>query len=81
MRGVRLEGHVACTGERRSIYRVLMGKPEGKRPAGRPRCRWVDNIKMDLQEGECGVMDWTELTQDRDRCWALVNAVMKLRVS
>ena len=60
MRRVRLDGHVACTGERRGIYRVLMGKPEGKRPDGRPRCGWEDNIKMDLQGG-CGLMDWTEL--------------------
>ena len=74
-----MEGHVACTGEMRGIYRVLMGKPEGKRPVGRPRCR-QENIKMDLQDGGCGVMDWTELAQDRDRCWAFVNAVMKLRV-
>jgi len=80
MRRVSVEGHVACTGEMRGIYRVLMGKPEGKRPVGRPRCRREDNIKMDLQDGGCGVMDWTELAQDRDRCWAFVNAVMKLRV-
>jgi len=80
MRRVRLEAHVACMGERKGIYRVLMGKPEGKRPVGRPRCRWEDNIKMDLQEGGCGVMDWIELAQDRDRCWALMNVVMNLRV-
>jgi len=55
-------------------------KPEGKRPHGRPRRRWEDNIKMDLQEMGCGGMDWIELDQDRDRWWALVNAVMKLRV-
>ena len=59
---------------------VLVGKPEGKRPRGRLRCRWEDNIKMDLQEGGCGGMDWIELAQDRDRCWALVNAVMNLWV-
>ena len=57
-----------------------MGKPERKRPLGRPRRRWKDNIKMDLQEVGCGVMDWIELAQDRDRCRALVNAVMNLRV-
>jgi len=54
-------------GERRGVYRVLLGKPEGKRPLGRPRCRWEDNIKMDLQEVGCGVMDWIELVHDRDR--------------
>jgi len=65
---------------RRSICRVLVGKPEGKRPLGRPRRKWEDNIKMDLQEVGCGVMDWIELAQDRDRWRALVNAVMNLRV-
>jgi len=57
-----------------------VGKPEGKRPLGRSRRRWEDNIKMDLQEVGCGVMDWVELAQDRYRWRALVNAVMKLRV-
>ena len=57
-----------------------MGKPEGKRLLGRPRLRWEDNIKMDLQEIACGCMDWLDLAQDRDRCRALVNAVMYLRV-
>jgi len=65
-------------GERRGIYRVLMGKPEGKRPLGRPRHRWEDNIKMDLQEVGCGGLDWIELDQNRDRWWALVNVVMNL---
>ena len=62
------------------MYRVLVGEPEGKRPLGRPRCRWEGNIKMDLQEVRCGGMDWIELTQDRDRWGALVNLVMNLRV-
>jgi hypothetical protein len=62
------------------VYRVFVGKPEGKRPLGRPRRRWEENIKMDLQEAECGVMDWIELAQDRERWRALVNAVMNLRV-
>jgi hypothetical protein len=67
-------------GERRCIYRVLVGKPEGKRPLRRPRCRWEDNIEMDLQEVRFGGLDWMELAQDRDRWWALVNVVMNLWV-
>jgi len=67
-------------GERRGLYRVLLGKPEGKRPFGRPRHRWEDNIKMDLQEVGCRGMDWIELAQDRDRWRAYVNVVMNLRV-
>jgi len=67
-------------GEREGVYRVLVGKPEGKRPLGRPRLRWEDNIKMDLQEVGCGGMDWIELAQDRDKLQALVNAIMSLRV-
>jgi len=71
---------LARMGERRGVYRVLVGKTEGKRPLGRPRSRWEDNIKMDLQEVGCGGMDWIELAQDRDRWRALVSAVMYLRV-
>jgi len=67
-------------GEGRGVYRVLVGKTEGRRPLGRPRRRWEDNIKMDLQEVGCGGTDWIELAQDRDRWWALVNAVMNLWV-
>ena len=75
-----MAGRVARIGERRGVYRVLVGKPEGKRPLGRPRRRWEDNIKMDLQEVECGAIDWIEVGQERDRWRALVNAVMNLRV-
>ena len=67
-------------GEERGVHRVLVGKPEGKRPLGRPRRRWEDNIKMDLQEMGEGGGDWMELTQDRDRWWVLVSTVMNLRV-
>jgi hypothetical protein len=67
-------------GERRDIYRVLVQRPEGKRLLGRPRCRWEDNVKMDLQEVGYGCMDWIELAQDRDRWRALVNAIMNLRI-
>ena len=62
------------------MYRVLVGKLEGKKPLGRPRCRRLDNIRMDLQEVGCGYMDWIGLAQDRDRCRTLVSAVMNLRV-
>jgi hypothetical protein len=62
------------------VYRFLVGKLEGKRPLGRPRCRWVDNIRMDLQEVGCVYMDWIGLAQDRYRWWKLVSAVMNLRV-
>ena len=72
--------NVECMGERKGVYRVLVGKPEGKRPLGRLRSRWEDNIKMGLQEVGCGGMDWIELAQDRERSWALVNGVMNLRV-
>jgi hypothetical protein len=67
-------------GKRRGLYRVLVGKSKGKRPLGRPRRRWNDNIKMDLQEVICGGMDWIELAKDRGKWRALVNAVMNLRV-
>ena len=66
--------------EGRGVHRVLVGKPEGKRPLGRPRCRWEDNIKMDLQKVGGGCGDWMELAQDRDRRCALVSTVMNLRV-
>ena len=77
---MRWAGHVARMGEGRGVHRVLVGKPEGKRPLGRPRRRWEDNIKMDSQEvgGSCG--DWMELSQDRDRWRALVSTVRNLRV-
>jgi len=65
----------------RGLYRVLVGKPEGKRPIGRPSCRWEDNIEIDLQEVGCWGRDWIDLTQDKDRGRALVNAVTNLRVS
>jgi hypothetical protein len=68
-------------GESISVYRVLVGKPEGKRPLRRPRRRWVENIKMDLQEVGCGGVDWIELDKDRDRWRTLVNAVMNISVS
>ena len=78
---MRLAEHVARMDERKGIYRDLVGNPEGKRPNGRPKRRWEDNIKMDLQEVGCGGMDWIELAQDRDRWWALVSTVMNLRVT
>jgi len=67
-------------GERRDLYRVLVGKPDGKRPLGRPRRRWEDNIKIDIQEIGCGGMDWVELDYDRDRWWVLVTEVMNIWV-
>ena len=79
-RRMRWAGHVACMGEERGMYRVLVEKLEGKRPLRRPRHRWVDNIKMDLQKVGCGYMDWIGLAQDRDRWRMLVSAVMNLRV-
>jgi len=76
---MRWARHVARKGERRGVYRVLEGKPEGKRPLGRPRRRW-DNIKMGLQEVGWRSMNWVDLAQDRDRWRALLNAAMNLRV-
>jgi hypothetical protein len=70
----------ACIGERRGVYRVLVGKPEGKKPLGRPRLRWEGNIEMDLQEVQCGGMVWIDLAQVGDQWWSLVKAVMNFRV-
>ena len=80
LRRMSWAGHVAHMGEERGVYRVLLGKPEGRRPLGRHRHRWVDNIRMDLQEVGCGFMDWNGLAQDRDRWWMPVSAVMNLQV-
>jgi hypothetical protein len=77
---MRWAGHVECVGEERNVYIVLMGKPGGKRPLGRPRRRWEDGIRMDLREIGWGSVDRIQLAQDRDRWRALVNTVMKLRV-
>ena len=79
-RRMRWDGHVARMGEDSGVYRVLVGKPERRRPLGRPRRRWVNNIRMELQEMGCGYMDWIGLAQDRDRWRTLVSAVMNLRV-
>ena len=79
-RRMRWAGHVARIREERGAYRILVGKPEEKRPLGRPRRRCVDNIRMDFQEVGCGYVDWIGLAQDRDRWRTLVSAVMKLRV-
>jgi len=77
---MRWAGHVARMGKRRGLYRVLGERPEGKKSLARPRHRWEDNIKMDLQEVGFGGVDWIDLAQDRDRWRELVNAVMNLRV-
>jgi hypothetical protein len=79
-RRMRLAGHVARMGEERGAYRIFVGRPEGRRPLGRPRRTWEDNIKIDLQEVGLEGMDWIDMTQDRDRWWAVVNAVMNFRV-
>jgi hypothetical protein len=78
---MRWAGHVASTGEGRGAYRILVGRPEGRRQLGKPRRRWEDNIKMNLQEVGWGSMDWIDMAQDRDRWRDLVNAVINLRVS
>jgi len=79
-RRMRWAGHVARMGAERGVYRVLVGEPERRRPLGRPRRRWADIIRMDLQEVRCGYMDWIGMAQDRDRWRTLVSAVMNLRV-
>jgi hypothetical protein len=80
LRRMRWAGHVARMGEKRNAYTLLMGKPEGKRPLGRPRRRWVDNIRMDLGDVGWGDADWIGLAQDRNRWGALVNLVLNLQV-
>jgi hypothetical protein len=77
---MRWAGHVALIGEGRGAYRILVGRPEGRRPLGRPRRRWEDNIKIDLQEVGWGGMNWIDMAQDRDRWRVLVSAIMNLRV-
>jgi hypothetical protein len=79
-RRMRWAGHVARMGEERKVYKVLVGKPEGKRQLGRPRRRWEDGIRMDLREIGLGGVDWIRLVQDRDRWRVVVSAVMNLRV-
>jgi hypothetical protein len=78
-RRMRWDGHVARMGDRRGAYRVLVKRPEGKSALGRPRRRWEDNIKIDLQEVGWG-MDWIDLVQDKDRWRALLNTIMNLRI-
>jgi hypothetical protein len=79
-RRMRSAGHVARMGEERNVYRVLIGKPEGKRPLTRPKRRWEDRIKMDVRDIDWGSVDWIQLAQDRDRWRAIVNTMMSLRV-
>jgi hypothetical protein len=79
-RRMRWAGHVARMGEKRNAYRILLGKPEGKRPLGRSRRKWVDDIKMDLREIGWDGVDWIDIAQDRDQWRALVNTVLNLRV-
>jgi hypothetical protein len=80
-RSTKWAGHVARIWEKRNAYRILMGKPEGKRPLGSPRRRWADNIKMDLRETGWRGMDWFDLAQDKDQWRALVNTIINLQVS
>jgi hypothetical protein len=79
-RRIKWAGHVARMGEKRNAYRILVGKPDRKRPLGRPRRRWEDNIKIDLREIRWSGVDWIDLAQDRDQWRSLVNMVMNLRV-
>jgi hypothetical protein len=79
-RRMRWVGNVAHVGEERKVYKVLVGKPEGKRPLGQPRFKWQNGFRMDLGEIGCGRVEWIQLGQDRGRWWAVVNAVMNLRV-
>jgi hypothetical protein len=79
-RRMRWAGHVVRIGEKRNAYRSLVGKREGNRPLGRPRCRWVDNVRMDLGKVGSGDVDWIGLAKDRNRWGALVNSVLNLRV-
>jgi hypothetical protein len=77
-RRMRWAGHMACIGEGRGVYRVLVGRPKGKRPLGRPRCRWEDNIKLDLREIGINGVNQIQLAEDRVQWWAFVNMVMNL---
>jgi hypothetical protein len=79
-RSMRWTGHVARIGEKLNAYRILVGKPEGNKPIGRPRRRWVDSVELDLSEIELDGTDWIDVAQDRDQWRALVNMVMNLRV-
>jgi hypothetical protein len=79
-RRMRWEGHVAHMGEERKVYKVLVGKPKGKRPLGRPRRRWEDRVRMDLRKIGLGGVDWIRLAQDRYRWWAVVSAAMNFWV-
>jgi hypothetical protein len=79
-RRMKWTGHVARMGEKRNACRILVGKPEGKRPLGRPKCRWVDNIRMDLGEIGWGGVDWIDVAQDKDKWSALLNMALNLRV-
>jgi hypothetical protein len=80
-RRMRWAGHVARMGEKRNAYRLLVGKPEGRRTLGRPRCRWVDNIRLDLGEVGWGDVDWIDMAQDRNMWRDIVNSVLNLQVS